>query len=153
MLHLKRSGKKFVFLCHGLGGIIVKLAMVLALSRPEYANMDNDVLGFVFLGTPQAHLHTHEWMRIIYRMSNVLLRGKTYRMEIMEKVEVLSNALSSLSFEYQFDPKQLVILSYYETVPGTDTGSVVSGHLTALVHDTLVAPRHASNKTDIISDC
>ena len=52
----------------------------------------------------------------------------------MEKVEELSDALNTLSFEYQFDTSRLAILSYYETVPILDTGSIVSSDLYLVTH-------------------
>lgn len=135
-LRRKRSTRNLVFLCHGLGGVIVRIALALSLTLPDHAYLHDKLSGLIFLGTPQSHLHSHEWMRIVYRMSNVLLTGQPYRMAIMEKVEELSNALNTLSYEYQFDTSRFAILSCYETVPILDTGSIVST-------DLHLAPRYA----------
>lgn len=125
-LRKKRPKRNFVFLCHGLGGIIVRTALALSLSLSDHTYLQDKLSGLIFLGTPQGHLHAHEWMTIIYRMSNILLTGKSYRLALMEKVELLSKTLNALSFECQYDVNQLAVLSYYETLAMADSGSLVS---------------------------
>ncbi len=121
---LLRPAKRFLFVCHGLGGVIVKVALAMSLTLPKHVYLRDQLLGLVFLGTPQGHLHADEWMRIVYRMAHVLLMGKPYRMTFMDNLERISNTLALLSFEYQVDLNHVPVLSYYETVPFADPGFV-----------------------------
>lgn len=91
----------------------------------EHSYINGQLLGLVFPGTPQSHLNNHEWLPILYRMANVLLVGKHYRMAIMGNLERLSHTLALLLFEYQVDLNHVPILSYYETVSLPDSGTVV----------------------------
>ncbi|KAI8303152.1 Ankyrin-2 [Colletotrichum sp. SAR11_240] len=45
------GGGPTIFIAHGLGGVIVKKAVILSLSCPEYFNIRDSISGIVFLDT------------------------------------------------------------------------------------------------------
>ncbi|KAM0267930.1 hypothetical protein ACHAPA_005528 [Fusarium lateritium] len=131
------------FICHGLGGIILKQAMVLA--HHDYPNIRNALAGIVFLGTP--HLCTAD----DDRWENWRLILQIYRKDIPKTIlrKEDKESLASVCEHFSALNLPVPILSVFES---TETKVPASGPLGLLraggrLNVKLVDRTHATVKT------
>lgn len=115
-----RTERPIIFVCHGLGGIIVKKALAIsaASTSPRLAHLRSIVtstFGLIFFGTPHEGIETGKWYFLTKGLKRVL-RGPSQQVAAVEKnSEILENITE------QFTPllKQFCIHNFWETLRTT----------------------------------
>ncbi|KAJ6780959.1 hypothetical protein PWT90_06022 [Aphanocladium album] len=114
--------RPIIFVCHSLGGIVCKQALVYAHDDPEvYGKLLQSTLGVVFLATPHRGSDTANMGNIFYTIANTSqaimtagLRPTAARTELLEYLTRNSKALQSLITSSRHRLKNLSIVTFYE---------------------------------------
>ncbi|KAL8654315.1 MAG: hypothetical protein Q9226_003490 [Calogaya cf. arnoldii] len=105
-----------VFICHSLGGIVFKKALVLAHQRSTtYSNLLDRVQGVMFLGTPHRGSDVAYWMGFVARAFQTAQLGTGTNSKLLEALEKNSSTLSNISQEFVERGAGLKIRTFYET--------------------------------------
>ena len=123
-LYLERNedetslGRPIVFICHSLGGIVVKRAIALAHSRPEeeYNDILKSTKSIAFLAVPHGGANIAKWATRVAKI------GASMNTAFVEDLERNAKALNSISMDFKARAANLKIWSFYET-------RKTSGHL------------------------
>jgi len=118
--------RPLIFVCHSLGGLIVKRAMVQAQQSRTYERLLKSVYGLVFFATPHRGGNNTELGDIAARIARFVVRT-----ESNSYLEALrSNTFFAEALRYDFRNRQedFLILTFYETRP-TKAGIVSPANL------------------------
>ncbi|ETS83042.1 hypothetical protein PFICI_04918 [Pestalotiopsis fici W106-1] len=125
-LELARAGKPnrpLIFICHSLGGILVKRALISAKQSDVYRSIADHTFGIVFFGTPHGGGKIAETgdlvARIVRRISG---RPKNSFMSALRKDSSLANTIAN---DFRQFLEVFQFQSYYETRPLKYFGIVV----------------------------
>ncbi|KAH7466543.1 hypothetical protein FOMA001_g16824 [Fusarium oxysporum f. sp. matthiolae] len=147
-LVLKRQespDRPIIFICHSLGGLVVKQALLL--EKPEFQDAINSTRGLVFFATPHRGA-TGDAVEIGFILADIAraMRRETSNTlpELLEKNSRLADTLSR-SFAEKRD--QFHIISVYETRPMKPYGIIV-GKTSAVLED----PPRRETQLDINRD-
>ncbi|PMD52221.1 uncharacterized protein K444DRAFT_621365 [Hyaloscypha bicolor E] len=121
-LHLKRkisntTGVPMVFLCHSLGGIILKKFLIVAHERNSiYSDINICTAGVMFMGTPHIGSDVAKWTRVIRNIGNFCTFG-SFRTDLLKGLESKSTELAEISAQFVERGKTIQIISVYEGRP------------------------------------
>jgi protein SERAC1 len=122
-LRLERLGaqevsRPVIFICHSLGGIVFKDAIVEAsLQGTMYEGILKNTAGVVFMGTPHRASRTASPARNLTRIVNVLTVGATFKTHLLKTLEVSSSESDAISRRATHLMKNFPIVSFYEQKP------------------------------------
>jgi hypothetical protein len=107
--------RPIIFLCHSLGGIVFKKAMIIAHERSDrYESLSRDVYGVMFMGTPHRGSDVAFWSKFFRSFVNTLTLGNL-RTELLKNLEPKSEVLGSISSAFIERARGLQkIFSFYE---------------------------------------
>lgn len=112
---IQQQSRPIVFICHSLGGIIVKKAIVLAHERSEtYGGLLSEIKGVVFMGTPHRGSYVATWGQILASIPNTLTLGTTVKKEFMKTLSANSRELQDISHSFVQRGRALRLFSFYE---------------------------------------
>jgi hypothetical protein len=112
------STRPIVFICHSLGGILVKKALILAHERSSdihYRNILDNTKAIAFLGVPHRGADTAWW----FNFAANSLKGATLNMSthtaLVKELQKTSPTLANISKQFIDRGKSLKIYTFYET--------------------------------------
>ncbi|KAK0723425.1 hypothetical protein B0T26DRAFT_260557 [Lasiosphaeria miniovina] len=130
----KESERKIIFICHSLGGIVFKQALIVAHEKEmRYRTIGDSVTGVVFLGTPHRGADIAYWTKLLAKFANVPLLGGI-RKDLLGSLEPKSKELGTICAQFVERGMKLQIFSLYErhNLPGL--GSLVVDDFSAILH-------------------
>lgn len=121
--------RPIIFICHSLGGVVFKKAMILARERSDrYESLSRDVCGVMFMGTPHRGSDVAFWSKFFRSFANTLTLGNI-RTSLLKDLEPKSETLWNISSAFIQRGKSLKkIFSFYEqhTIGGVLVGKIGS---------------------------
>jgi hypothetical protein len=123
-LHMERESDKalgtrrpIVFVCHSLGGIVVKKALVLANERSSdvgFKDILDNTRAIAFLAVPHRGSATANWMQILADTLKAGSLGTTTNKAVLEGLRKNSPMLRDISKQFVERGKDLQIYTFYE---------------------------------------
>lgn len=103
-----------IFICHSLGGIVVKKALIIAHERSQrYETITRDVHGIVFMGTPHRGSDLAFWSSMLATIGNLFVLG-SLRTDLLQDLQNKSDTLGSICSQFVERAQLLHILTFYE---------------------------------------
>ncbi|KAI5777156.1 ankyrin repeat-containing domain protein [Geopyxis carbonaria] len=101
-----------VWVCHSLGGMVLKQALAMATTDRRYGTMKTATYGIVFLGTPHHGLDPSAWGKIITNV--VKITTHALRPNAIQLVDGDSKALMDIAEDFVHLNSVCQIVSFYE---------------------------------------
>ena len=110
--------RRFIFICHSLGGLVLKQALITASLRSnQYGSILKSTYGVVFMATPHQGSRSASLARHFSRIVNITTFGTGVRTELLQDLELSSGTLEQLSHLCVSLLEGLAIVSFYEQKP------------------------------------
>ncbi|KAK2690708.1 hypothetical protein QWA68_010615 [Fusarium oxysporum] len=130
----KEADRKMIFVCHSLGGIVFKQALVIAHEKEtRYGSIKEAVAGVIFLGTPHRGADIAYWSKLLAKFANVLTAGKM-REDLLKALAPKSTELGTICSQFVERGMRLQIFSLYERHETSGLGSLVVDEFSAILH-------------------
>ncbi|KAH8744950.1 nb-arc and ankyrin domain-containing protein [Hyaloscypha finlandica] len=124
-IKLERDGKQqsrpLIFICHSMGGIVLKKALTIARleDEDEFPFLRTSIRGIFFLGTPHRGTDAIRWPQLLANISTVslyVLSGLTgsTRKDLLQNLDQNSEILKTISTEFRNQAKDIKIFSCIE---------------------------------------
>ncbi|KAL2851634.1 Alpha/Beta hydrolase protein [Aspergillus pseudodeflectus] len=159
---LAQQSRPIIFVCHSLGGIIVKKAIIVAHERSEtYGTLLSEIKGVVFLGTPHRGSYVATWGQILANIPNTLTLGNAIKKEFMTTLTAHSRELQDISHSFVERGRSLRLFSFYEAekfpgltnevvpkdsailaLPNEDSTFIQADHKTMVKFDSLLSQKY-----------
>ncbi|MCJ1391102.1 hypothetical protein MMC18_003964 [Xylographa bjoerkii] len=120
-LRLKRASvqeraRPVFFVCHSLGGIVVKKALILANDRPsQHKDVLDHVEGIAFMGVPRRGSDNAWWADFAATAVRISTLGTTTKSQILKVLQKESKTLMETSIAFVERGRDLEIYTFYET--------------------------------------
>jgi triacylglycerol esterase/lipase EstA (alpha/beta hydrolase family) len=123
-LSMKRSSaengstRPIVFICHSLGGILVKRALILAHERSSdlhYRSILNNTKAIAFLGVPHRGADAAWWFSFAASSLKGATLGASTHTALVKDLQKASPVLATISKQFIDRAKSLKIYTFYET--------------------------------------
>ncbi|PNP78957.1 hypothetical protein FNYG_07822 [Fusarium nygamai] len=107
--------RPLLFICHSLGGIVVKRALAIAHERSRRYNLiTRDTFGIMFLGTPHRGSDVAFWGSLLAKLADVVTLG-SIRTQVLEDLKRKSGMLGAICSQFVERSESLHrIFSIYE---------------------------------------
>lgn len=110
--------RPIIFICHSLGGILVKKTLIIAHERDS--NLDfKDILvntrGIAFLGVPHRGSDIAWWANFAAKLLRNASVGTSTNVAILSDLEKGSATLANISNQFVDRARNMIIYSFYET--------------------------------------
>ena len=112
------GGRPIVFICHSLGGILVKKALILAhedLSNTYYKDIADNTKAIIFLGVPHKGSDSAWWANFAANALKAASIGRATNTAFVAALRKNSNTLIDISKQFVHRGKDLKIYTFYET--------------------------------------
>jgi hypothetical protein len=112
------STRPIVFVCHSLGGILVKRALILAHERSSdthYRNILDNTKAIAFLGVPHRGADAAWWATFAANSLKGATLGMTTHTALAKDLQKASPTLAAISKQFVDRGKSLKIYTFYET--------------------------------------
>jgi hypothetical protein len=115
-----------VFVCHGLGGLLVKKALLAAKIRSSTQSIYESTVGIIFFGTPHRGSSKANSSDSLAKFAQLLTLGalKPNR-ELIQQMKVGSVEAQATNESFRHIAAPIQIVSFYETIPTKSVGIVV----------------------------
>ncbi|KAF5548860.1 ankyrin repeat [Fusarium mexicanum] len=115
-----------LFICHSLGGIVVKRALAIAHERSRrYNSITRDTFGIMFLGTPHRGSDVAFWGSLLAKLADVVTLG-SIRTQVLEDLKRKSDMLGAICTQFVERSESLHrIFSIYERQRTKGTSGLV----------------------------
>lgn len=111
----KDSERPLLFICHSLGGIVFKQALITASEKGDpYGTLLESIHAVIFMGTPHRGSRTAGPALHLSRVINAPFPGWAVRSELLKVLKASSNTLIDISRLSVSLMKDLRIVSFYE---------------------------------------
>ena len=129
--------KPIVFICHSLGGIVVKKALVLAQdcnSNLDYKDISENTKAIAFLGVPHEGSDSAKWAGFAANLLKSASIGISTNTAIVSDLEKGSSTLARISKQFVAKTPDMILFTFYETekLHGVVVCSVENGPTTLL---------------------
>ncbi|KAL3294507.1 ankyrin 3, partial [Colletotrichum asianum] len=105
--------RKLIFVCHGIGGMVFKQAMIMACeSESRYSGLGKSVAGVIFLGTPHKKADMGYWSDLLKKTAFLCGHQQTLLPSFEERAIELGSICSR--FEEHGMPAGLQVFSLFE---------------------------------------
>ncbi|KAI8271594.1 hypothetical protein K4K56_003168 [Colletotrichum sp. SAR 10_98] len=105
--------RKLIFVCHGMGGIVFKQAMIMVCDgESRYNGLDESVAGVIFLGTPHKKADIGYWSDLLKNVA--LLRGHQQSLSSSLEERAIELGYICSDFEERGMPAGLQVFSLFE---------------------------------------
>ncbi|KAL9090895.1 MAG: hypothetical protein Q9165_005103 [Trypethelium subeluteriae] len=122
--------RPLLLLCHSLGGVVVKQALVHAKLDDSYSQIRNATFGIAFFGTPHQGSDFAYLGDVAAKIARIALRNpKSTFMEALKRDSIFSDTIIQ-HFRHMLE--DFHILSFYETRPLKKIGIIVDKHSATL---------------------
>ena len=114
----KGCSRPIVFICHSLGGILVKKALILAHERssdPEYRDILENTNAIAFIGVPHKGSDSAWWATFAANALKGASLGTSTNTALVADLKKDSSTLTSVSKQFVDRTAQLQIYTFYET--------------------------------------
>ncbi|TVY19661.1 Protein SERAC1 [Lachnellula arida] len=116
----KEKGRPLIFVCHSMGGIVLKKALATAL-LDNYNEISSTVKGIMFLATPHrgsSSASLSALLKMIAQLATtVSKRGGTFRADLLQDLEKDAKVLTQISQEFRNRHEGIKIATFYEQKP------------------------------------
>ncbi|KAI3391627.1 hypothetical protein diail_7028 [Diaporthe ilicicola] len=109
------ESRPIIFICHSLGGIVVKKAIIRAHEKYRYHNLLRSVHGIMFFGTPHRGSSLANWSTVLSNVANFASLGSKTNWKLSQNLQTESGQLQEISKSFVDRAKSLQIISFYET--------------------------------------
>ncbi len=103
-----------IFICHSLGGIVMKRALISASLLSDYEPVRRNIKAIVFMGTPHKGSRLSSYLTPLTRIVNGLLPMSPFRSDLIGNLQVLSRTLSEVSETSVQALSEITVISFYE---------------------------------------
>ncbi|KAE9571901.1 hypothetical protein CGMCC3_g12123 [Colletotrichum fructicola] len=125
--------RKLIFICHGIGGIVFKQAMIMACeSGSRYSGLGKSVAGVIFLGTPHKNADMGYWSGLLKKTAFLCGHQQTLLPSFEERAIELGSICSR--FEEHGMPAGLQVFSLFEQQMTESLRSAVVDKSSAILH-------------------
>lgn len=107
--------RPIIFICHSLGGIVVKKAIIKAHERDRYHDLLQSIHGVMFFGTPHRGSSLANWSTVLGNIASVASFGSKTNWKLSQNLQTESGQLHEISKSFVDRAKALQIISFYET--------------------------------------
>ncbi|KAG6361575.1 hypothetical protein INS49_009802 [Diaporthe citri] len=107
--------RPIIFICHSLGGIVVKKAIIRAHERDRYHDLLQSVHGIMFFGTPHRGSSLANWSTVLGNVASYASLGSKTNWKLSQHLQTESGQLQEISKSFVDRAKTLQIISFYET--------------------------------------
>lgn len=104
-----------VFICHSLGGIVCKKALILANSNQYYTNIFEKTSAILFFGTPHRGSRVAGWGTMMANFINTCTFHHPFRKALLKDLDKGSKTLAEISTSFKFFASDFDIKTFYET--------------------------------------
>ncbi|KAI8633498.1 hypothetical protein F5Y19DRAFT_413884 [Xylariaceae sp. FL1651] len=122
-LRIGQPDRPLIFICHSLGGIVVKRALVHAKSDTTYEDIWKSTYGIVFFGTPHNGADSAKIGNVVAKITRSILQrpGNTFIKALTRD----SSVLNTITDDFRQLLEDFQIISFWETLPLGRFGLVV----------------------------
>ena len=112
--------RPLIFVCHSMGGIVVKLALITArLDLNNYGDIQQSTRGCLFLATPHRGSESVLWPSILSNIANVAFAASSsfsgsFRSDLLNALEKGSIELKSISQQFKHLMANIRVVSFLE---------------------------------------
>ena len=103
-----------IFICHSLGGIVIKKAITLAETLPTYKILVPNFKAVIFMGTPHRGSRISSYATPLSRIVNGIIPANAIRADLLGKLKVLSQELAEISEMAIHRLSEMQVISFYE---------------------------------------
>ncbi|KFY84990.1 hypothetical protein V500_08810 [Pseudogymnoascus sp. VKM F-4518 (FW-2643)] len=107
--------RPIIFVCHSLGGIVVKEALNKAHERERFAGLRDAVRGITFFGTPHRGADLARWGAMFADILRTASLGTSTNARLVRDLQARSEVLRGISRRFVERGKDLQIFSFWET--------------------------------------
>lgn len=119
--------RPLVFICHSLGGVVVKQMLVMAaVAGDEFSNLSKSISAIAFFGTPHRGSKSASPARMLSRIFNAASFSRNVRSDLLDILQVDSKFLDTASVFSRKMLSNIYVVSFYEQQPHSVTGKLVS---------------------------
>ena len=130
--------RPILFICHSLGGIIFKQALITAFSQSDqHGDLLKSIRGVIFMGTPHRGSRTAGPAKLLSKIINVTSFGTAIRSDLLGVLKVSSKTLEDVSLHSVPLLEKLRIVSFYENKPLGFSRVCISFYCLELIVDDL----------------
>ncbi|KAK5660882.1 hypothetical protein OQA88_12253 [Cercophora sp. LCS_1] len=104
-----------IFICHSLGGIVCKQAVVRAMEDERYRTLRGCLRGIMFFGTPHRGSDVAGWATVLGGVLKVGMAGTSTNTGLVKDLERGSRVLEGIGEAFVNAGRELVVFSFYET--------------------------------------
>ncbi|MCJ1344417.1 hypothetical protein MMC31_002620, partial [Peltigera leucophlebia] len=112
-----KPARPIVFICHSLGGIVVKKALVLAHDRNsnlDYKDISANTKAIAFLGVPHEGSNTAWWAGFATNLLKSFSLGTSTNTAIVSDLEKGSATLADISRKFVEKAPDMIVYTFYE---------------------------------------
>ncbi|RDW58745.1 hypothetical protein BP6252_13221 [Coleophoma cylindrospora] len=112
------EGRKIIWICHSLGGIVVKSALIEAGIHPDFKDIQRSTTGVIFLGTPHRGSGAATLGQIAAAIASAATPGfQILNRRMLRDLERDNDNLFQTSNRFSSICTQMTIRSFYENLP------------------------------------
>ena len=111
------QSRPIVFICHSLGGIVVKKALILAHERnsnPEFKDILDNTKAIAFLGVPHQGSNSAWWATVAASFLKSASIGTSTNTAVVSDLVKGSTTLANISMQFLDRTQDMVIWTFYE---------------------------------------
>ncbi|KAH8649154.1 hypothetical protein BX600DRAFT_110749 [Xylariales sp. PMI_506] len=109
------KNRPLIFVCHSLGGVVVKKAIVKAHEKDRYSSLLNSVRGVMFFGTPHRGSSFANWGSVLANIASAASLGTRTNQTLSRDLQSNSVVLQEINMSFIERAKALQIFTFYET--------------------------------------
>ncbi|KAL9585984.1 MAG: hypothetical protein Q9212_001203 [Teloschistes hypoglaucus] len=136
-----------IFICHSLGGIVIKRALVSASALPVYDPVRRNIKAIVFMGTPHKGSRLSSYLTPLSRIVNGLIPTSPIRSDLIGNLQVLSRALSEVTELSVQALNEITVVSFYEQKRLKGVNSLVVEPASAILGNERAIPINADHRS------
>ncbi|KIW33327.1 uncharacterized protein PV07_00184 [Cladophialophora immunda] len=114
--------RKVVFVCHGMGGLLVKQALLLANNeRGIFGSLQEAICGILFFSTPRAGARTQDYEAVLCQMADAIVFHtpaeklmENFRTTLLESLRNIAEGLSELEDQFRKCVQGIHLSSFIE---------------------------------------
>jgi hypothetical protein len=112
------SKRPLIFVCHSLGGIVVKKALALAHEEDgQYGDVLSACAGIIFMGTPHRGSDAASWAEMLASIINAVSVSNLIRQDLLNTLKTTSKELEETSSQSLHRLSKFPIASVVECMP------------------------------------
>ncbi|KAI0109159.1 hypothetical protein GGR51DRAFT_570018 [Nemania sp. FL0031] len=107
--------RPIIFVCHSLGGIVFKQALIRAHERERFTNLLKKIRGVAFFGTPHAGSSSASFGEVLASILKASTFSTNTNTKLVTALKTNSETLRNITRSFVDRSKSLQIISFYET--------------------------------------